>query len=224
VRLHLQVADWIQNVAPGRDVETAELASYHYREAIGYGEDDPEASSGSAYAVLMTAGERAHAPGGARAALEHLEAALRPGARPQTRRARRSSRWPRRSLHIGRLDETAAVAGQGGCPRGPRRPAPLGRARLALARLVAHRPLGGGAPGVERRRGRARRPPESLQLARALARRSQLEMLRNRPEAAEHSREAIEVARRVGDAFAEVNGRINLFTVSPRIRRAAGSR
>jgi hypothetical protein len=38
-------------------------------------------------------------------------------------------------------------------------------------------------------------------------------MLRNRPEAAEHSRETIDVARRVDDAFAEVNGRINLFTV-----------
>jgi hypothetical protein len=55
--------------------------------------------------------------------------------------------------------------------------------------------------------------PESPQLARALARRSQLEMLRNRVEAVEHSREAIDVARRVGDSFAEVNGRTNLFTV-----------
>ena len=40
--LHRRVAEWIQRVAPDRDVETAELAAYHYREAISYGEDDPE--------------------------------------------------------------------------------------------------------------------------------------------------------------------------------------
>jgi hypothetical protein len=54
--------------------------------------------------------------------------------------------------------------------------------------------------------------PESPQLARALARRSQLEMLRSSPRANEHAREAIEVARRVGDRFAEANARVNLFT------------
>jgi len=50
------------------------------------------------------------------------------------------------------------------------------------------------------------------QFARALARQSQLEMLRQRPEAVDHAREAIAVARRVGDSFAEVNARINVFT------------
>src|SRR4029450_9503744 len=45
--------------------------------------------------------------------------------------------------------------------------------------------------------------PESPQLARALARRSQVEMLKQRPEAVDHAREAIAVARRVGDSFAE---------------------
>jgi tetratricopeptide (TPR) repeat protein len=54
--------------------------------------------------------------------------------------------------------------------------------------------------------------PESRQLARALARRSQLEMLQQRPESVDHAREAIAVARRVGDSFAEVNARINVFT------------
>jgi hypothetical protein len=38
-------------------------------------------------------------------------------------------------------------------------------------------------------------------------------MLRNRIEALEHAEEAIAVAKRVGDPFAEVNARINLFTV-----------
>ena len=54
--------------------------------------------------------------------------------------------------------------------------------------------------------------PESVELARALARRSQLAMLKAMPRAADDAREAIEVARRVDDTFAEVNARINLFT------------
>jgi tetratricopeptide (TPR) repeat protein len=53
---------------------------------------------------------------------------------------------------------------------------------------------------------------DSVALARALARRSQLAMLRNLPEAPQYALEAIDVARRTGDRLAEVNGRINLFT------------
>jgi len=37
-------------------------------------------------------------------------------------------------------------------------------------------------------------------------------MLKQRPEAVDHAREAIGVARRVGDSFAELNATINLFT------------
>ena len=37
-------------------------------------------------------------------------------------------------------------------------------------------------------------------------------MLQQRPESVGHAREAIAVARRVGDSFAEVNARINIFT------------
>jgi tetratricopeptide (TPR) repeat protein len=54
--------------------------------------------------------------------------------------------------------------------------------------------------------------PESPQLARALARLSQVEMLQQRPDSVDHAREAIAVAGRVGDSFAEVNARINIFT------------
>jgi class 3 adenylate cyclase len=56
--LHRHVAEWIQRVAPDRDTETAELAAYHYREAIAYGEDDP-AVVGRAYATLLATGESA---------------------------------------------------------------------------------------------------------------------------------------------------------------------
>jgi tetratricopeptide (TPR) repeat protein len=54
--------------------------------------------------------------------------------------------------------------------------------------------------------------PESPQLARALARQSQIEMLQQRPESIDHASEAIAVARRVGDTFAELNATINLST------------
>ena len=54
--------------------------------------------------------------------------------------------------------------------------------------------------------------PESPQLARALARLSQIEMLKHQDEAIGHAEEAIAVARRVDDLFAEVNARINLLS------------
>src|SRR4029453_2971406 len=54
--------------------------------------------------------------------------------------------------------------------------------------------------------------PESPQLARALARLSQIEMLKHQVEAIGRAEEAIAVARRVGDLFAEVNARINLIS------------
>ena len=54
--------------------------------------------------------------------------------------------------------------------------------------------------------------PESPALATALARRSQLEMLRGDLLAEAHAEEAIAVATRVGDDFAATNARINLIT------------
>ena len=38
--LHRRVAEWIQEISADRDVEAAELAAYHYGEALAYGEDD----------------------------------------------------------------------------------------------------------------------------------------------------------------------------------------
>jgi class 3 adenylate cyclase len=209
--LHLQVADWIQNVAPGRDVETAELASYHYREAIGYGEDDP-GILGQAYAVLMTAGERATRRAALGAALEHLEAAYDLATTADEKGAALVA-LAETSLHMGRLDETLQWLDKADALEGlddRLRSAALGwRSRVSWLTGRWQEALQASNGAVDALEGL----PESVQLARALARRSQLEMLRNRPEAAEHSRETIEVARRVGDAFAEVNGRINLFTV-----------
>jgi hypothetical protein len=55
------------------------------------------------------------------------------------------------------------------------------------------------------------RLPESAELARALARLSQIQMLRSLPEAGSTSARAIEVAVRTGEEAAEANARINLF-------------
>ena len=37
--LHRMVAEWIQDVAPDRGLEAAELAGHHYAEALSYGEE-----------------------------------------------------------------------------------------------------------------------------------------------------------------------------------------
>ena len=209
--LHLQVADWIQHVAPGRDVETAELAAYHYREAIGYGEDRPEILRRT-YAVLMAAGERATRRAALGAAQEHLEAALDLAATADEKGAAIVA-LAETTLHLGRLDETLRWLDKADAIDGlddEIRSAALGwRSRVSWLTGRWEEALQASNAAVDALEGL----PESPQLARALARRSQLEMLRNRPEAAEHSRDAIEVAKRVGDLFAEVNGRINLFTV-----------
>jgi hypothetical protein len=55
--------------------------------------------------------------------------------------------------------------------------------------------------------------PDSPQRARALARRSQLAMLRSDPDALRLAREALAVAEQVGDTYAAVNSRINIESI-----------
>ena len=43
--LHRRVAEWVQRVAPDRGRESAELAAYHYHQAIAYGEEDQEVAA-----------------------------------------------------------------------------------------------------------------------------------------------------------------------------------
>jgi class 3 adenylate cyclase/tetratricopeptide (TPR) repeat protein len=208
--LHLQVADWIQNVAPGRDVETAELASYHYREAIGYGEDDPEILRRT-YDVLMTAGERALRRAALGAAQDHLHSAYELASSDDEKGAALVA-LTETTLFSSDLEGALAWLDKADAlTLGNRlRSAVLGwRSRASWLSGRWDEALVAADAAVAALEGL----PESPQLAHALARRSQLEMLRNRPEAAEHSRETIAVAGRVGDAFAEVNARINLFTV-----------
>jgi class 3 adenylate cyclase/tetratricopeptide (TPR) repeat protein len=208
--LHLRVAEWIQSVTPGRDVESAELAAYHYREAITYGEDDAEVL-GRAYSVLLAAGEAATRRAALAAADEHLRYALslvreaNQEAAVLVALADAYSNDGRVEEALGWLDKVDALEGVDDLLRS----AALGwRSRISWLTGHWEEALAAANAAVEALDGY----PESAQLARALARRSQIEMLRNRPEAVEHAREAIAVAKRTGDSFAEVNGRINLFT------------
>jgi class 3 adenylate cyclase/tetratricopeptide (TPR) repeat protein len=209
--LHLRVANWIQNVAPGRDVETAELAGYHYREAITYGEDDPDVLH-RAYEVLLSAGTRATRRAAFAAAVEHLEAALDLASTPDESAAVLIALADGTS-HDGRWDESRRRLDQVDALDGvdPRlRSEALGwRSRVSWLTGRWEEALASANEAVSALDGL----PESPQLARALARRSQIEMLRTEPEARQHSLEAIAVAERTGDVFASVNARINLFTV-----------
>jgi class 3 adenylate cyclase/tetratricopeptide (TPR) repeat protein len=209
--LHRRVAEWTQNVAPDRGIETAELAAYHYCEALAYGEDDPVLSQ-RAFDLLLTAGEASFKRAAFEAARTQLERALE--------LAREDSQRTTGQLALARLDYTE------------------GRYDDALQRLDVLEELLGVEEAELHSDALAWRSrvcwitgrwdealtsanaavaalaglPESRQLARALARRSQIEMLKHRPESVDHAEEAIAVARRVGDSFAEANARINLFT------------
>jgi len=209
--LHLHVAQWIQGVAPDRGAESAELAAYHYREAIGYGEDDPDVLH-RAYTVLLGAGEASLRRAALGAAQEHLEGAFDLASSPDDKGAAIVA-LAEATLHSGRSAETLRwldKADDIGGLNDLLRSAALGwRSRVLWLTGQWDQAIQAANAAVAALDGE----PESPQLARALARRSQIEMLRNRLEAVEHSEEAIAVAKRVGDSFAEVNARINLFTV-----------
>ena len=209
--LHRRVAEWIQSVAPDRDVETAELVGYHYREAIAYGEDDPEVAR-RAYSVLIAAGEAAKRRAALAAANDHFTYAVGL-ASDDAERARAllgliegestAARW---SEALQRLDEAERLPDIDARTRSEI----LGwRSRVSWLTGRWAEALESAEEAVAALSGL----PESVQLARAVARRSQIEMLRNRPTALERSREAVEIAERVGDEYSIINSWINLMTV-----------
>ena len=207
--LHRRVAEWLQEVAPDRSVETAELAAYHYGQALAYGEKDP-AVSRQTFQLLLTASEAAFSRGAFEGAEAQLERALELVQDDSERIAV--------GLAMARLDYTAgrfedALQRLDGLEL-EGRAAELRSDVLALRSRVCwitgrwDDALSNANAAVAALAGL----PESPQLARSLARLSQIEMLKHQPESLEHATEAIEVARRVGDSFAEVNARINFFT------------
>ena len=128
--LHRQVAEWIQSVAPGRGAETAELAAYHYVEAIAYGEDDP-AVVRRACDTLLAAGEAAMQRGAYVAARTQLEHAAG-GGRPRQQQASASLALAAARRHRGALGRCARAARHCRGRAGGRSQHALGRARLAL--------------------------------------------------------------------------------------------
>jgi class 3 adenylate cyclase/tetratricopeptide (TPR) repeat protein len=212
--LHRRVAEWIQEVAPDRGVEAAELAAYHYVEALRYGENDA-AVSRRAHELLMTAGAAALQRGALTVATALFQRALE--------HAPDDTALAAAQLGLGQVDVSAGTE---------ETDLPLDRAlerfdaalRLADPRDASFR---GDVLGWRSRvlwlLGRwdeamaaadeavavLRGLPESPQLARVLARRTQLAMLRDDDDAEALAREALEVATCVDDRFAIVNVRIS---------------
>jgi class 3 adenylate cyclase len=211
--LHRSVGEWVQRVAQGRDAETAELAAYHLEEAIALGEDDG-AVRVRAFELLLQAGDSALARGATGPARAHFERAQELAVSPRElgmaelaagRLLILAGRAP--SDAIGRLNRAAEIATEiGDAHLRGRALAWSSRVYWLLGRQAdAHL---AASEAVEAMRGL----PSSPELAWALARRSQLEMLASVPRAAESAREAIAVSRRVGEKSAEANARINLLT------------
>jgi class 3 adenylate cyclase/tetratricopeptide (TPR) repeat protein len=209
--LHRRVGEWIQEVAPDRSGETVELAAYHYGQALAYGEDDPAVSQ-RAFELLLAASEAAFGRGAFEAARMQLERALELEADDSQRAAgelalaRLDATEALFDSALERLDVVEALLGPGDAEL---RSDALGwRSRVCWLTGRWDEALASANGAVAALAGL----PESPQLARALARRSQIEMLKQGPESVDLAREAIAVARRVGDSFAEVNARINIFT------------
>ena len=140
--LHRRVAEWIQRVAPDRGVETAELAAYHYVEAIAYGEDDP-AVVHRAYETLLAAGESAMRRGRIRG--RSRAARARGGRSPPNHRQQASA-----LLALAELDATEArweealdcLARAERCAEAGDPEHALVGARAALEDLLDDRPVG----------------------------------------------------------------------------------
>jgi class 3 adenylate cyclase/tetratricopeptide (TPR) repeat protein len=209
--LHRRVGEWIQAVAPDRSAETVELAAYHYGQAVAYGEDDPAVSE-RAYELLLAASEAAYGRGAFEAARNQLERALELAVEDSRRAAcelalaRLDATEALNDSALARLDVVESLLGPGDAEL---RSDALGwRSRVCWLSGRWDEALASAIGAVTALDGL----PESPQLARALARKSQIEMLKQRPESVDHARDAIAVARRVGDPFAELNARINIFT------------
>jgi class 3 adenylate cyclase/tetratricopeptide (TPR) repeat protein len=209
--LHRRVGEWIQHIAPDRGAETVELAAYHYGQAVAYGEDDP-AVSRRAFELLLAASEASFGRGAFEAARMQLERALELSVDHSRRAAgelavaRLDGIEARFDDALERLDAAEALLRPDDAEL---RSEALGwRSRICWLTARWDEALSSANGAVTALAGL----PESPELARALARQSQIEMLQQRPESVGHAREAIAVARRVGDSFAELNSRINIFT------------
>jgi tetratricopeptide (TPR) repeat protein len=209
--LHRRVGEWVQEVAPDRTAETVELAAYHFGQALAYGEDDPEVFR-RAFELMYSSSVSAYGRGAFAGARSRLEDALELAVDDPDRALV--------EIALARLDMTEAAydgvfahldaaEARLGLKDAELRSDALGvRSRASWLSGRWDEALDSATRAVAALEGL----PESPQLARALARLSQIEMLRQQPQAIETAEKAIEVAHRVGDPFADVNARINIFT------------
>ena len=210
--LHRRVAEWLRDVAPDRRAETTELIAYHFEEALRHGGPDPDLQR-QTFDALLEAGDEAQRRGAYWSSEKLLSRALELAPSEDDRisalvlAGRVDVHTARYERALKRLDEAIAATGVSG-------DAALQADALgvkARASWLAGRwddALGTAVEAVDVLEGL----PESQELARALARKSQIEMLRALPAAEATAARAVEVARRTGERGAEANARINLFT------------
>ena len=208
--LHRQVGAWVEDVAPGREAEMAEIAAYHFDRALEYGETSPEVRA-RACELFLVAGEaalaRVAADTGERLFGRALE--LAPDGRRRVLALLGLGRASLLGNRVERSHERFSAARDEATALDERRLIAdslswLSRASWITGRWQDALPEATGA--VEALDGLEETP----QLARALARLSQLEMLSGLPRAEARAREAISVAERVGDVHAELNASANL--------------
>ncbi len=212
--LHRAVAEWLRGSVPERHAETTELVAYHYDQALLYGEADDELRR-RAFEALLEAGDAVLRRGSYEQARRLFARALELAPDDVAEReralllaARVDALSADYEIAIARLDEVIAEAGRRGDDA--RRADALGWKARALWLAGDWRPaLEAAREATAVLQGHT----DSAELARALARLSQIEMLRGLPSAADTASRAIEVARSAGEKTAEANARTNLFTV-----------
>ena len=210
--LHRRVAEWLADSIPDRQAETTELVAFHYEQAFHWGDDDDELRR-RAFAALQSAGDAAVRRGAYTSAERLFGRALELAPNDQDRSnalvmaARVDIHTAQYARAIDRLAEAVSIADRN--MDSTIRADALGlRARASWLRGDWRVALDSAQEAVATLEGL----PESEELARALARLSQIEMLRGLPEAPSTSSRAIDVAVRTGEPAAEANARINLFT------------
>jgi class 3 adenylate cyclase/tetratricopeptide (TPR) repeat protein len=208
--LHRQVGTWVEDVAPGREAEMAEIAAYHFNRALEYGETSPEVRS-RACELSLVAGEAALLRVATDSAERLLGRALElaPDARRRVLALLGLGRASLLANEIESAHERFSAARDEAAVLDERRLLADSLSWLSRASWITGRwpdALPEATAAVEALEGL----PETPQLARALSRLSQLEMLSGLPPAESRAREAIAVARRVGDVHSELNARANL--------------
>jgi len=208
--LHRQVGEWIEATAHGREAEVAEIAAYHLDQALGYGDASPETRD-RCLRLLVAAGGASLSRAAGESARRLYERAGDLAVAPRDRARALIGLGRAELLLSGSHRAVDVLADARDAAAGAQDPRLLADALGLYSRScwLAGRygeAMRAATAAVETLDGLEETP----QLARAVARLSQLEMLRGLPHAEQRARQAIAVARRVGDTHAELNGRTNL--------------